>query len=86
MNTAHVLARELKRFLPWHQARLDCLSQLIMMLIQVSTVNLTQLALAFIEECFHNLKGDKYGFSITISRSKNIERLNLLLLMGALAR
>ncbi|EDZ66119.1 hypothetical protein NOC27_2799 [Nitrosococcus oceani AFC27] len=34
MNTAHVLARELKRFLPWHQARLDCLSQLIMVLIQ----------------------------------------------------
>lgn len=47
MNTAHVLARELKRFLPWHQGRLDCLSPLIMALIQVRTVNLTQLALAF---------------------------------------
>lgn len=47
MTTTHVLARELKRFLPWHQARLDCLSRLIVALIQVRTVNLTQLALAF---------------------------------------
>jgi hypothetical protein len=43
----HELAQELKRFLPWHQARLDCLSRLIVALIQVRTVNLTQLALAF---------------------------------------
>ena len=47
MNTTHVLAQELKHFLPWHQARLDCLSRLIVALIQVRTVNLTQLALAF---------------------------------------
>lgn len=38
-----------------------------------------------IEECFRDLKSDKYGFGITVSRSKNIERLNLLLLIGALA-
>jgi hypothetical protein len=47
MNAAHVLKQELKRFLPWHQARIDCLSQLMIALIQVRTVNLTQLALAF---------------------------------------
>ncbi len=47
MTATHVLARELKRFLPWHQARLDCLSHLIVALIQVRTVNSTQLALAF---------------------------------------
>lgn len=47
MTATHILARELKRFLPWHQARLDCLSRLIVALIQVRTVNLTQLALAF---------------------------------------
>jgi hypothetical protein len=47
MNTTHVLTRELKRFLPWHQARIDCLSRLLVALIQVRTVNLTQLALAF---------------------------------------
>jgi hypothetical protein len=47
MNTTHVLAQELKRFLPWHQTRLDCLSRLIVALIQVRTVNLTQLALTF---------------------------------------
>jgi len=38
-----------------------------------------------IEECFRDLKSDKYGFGITVSRSKSIERLNLLLLIGALA-
>ncbi len=47
MSATHVLSREPKRFLPWHQARLDCLSHLIVALIQVRTVNLTQLALAF---------------------------------------
>ena len=47
MSATHVLSRELKRFLPWHQARLDCLSRLIVVLIQVRTMNLTQLALAF---------------------------------------
>ena len=47
MTTTHVLSEELKRFLPWHQARLDCLSHLLVALIQVRTVNLMQLALAF---------------------------------------
>ena len=47
MFATHVLSRELKRFLPWHQARLDCLSRLIVALIQARTVNLTQRALAF---------------------------------------
>ena len=47
MTTTHLLRRELKRFLPWHQARLDCLSHLMVSLIQVRTVNLTQIALAF---------------------------------------
>lgn len=47
MMAAHLLKCELKRFLPWHQARIDCLAQLIVAMVQVRTVNLTQLALAF---------------------------------------
>ena len=47
MTAAHLLKQELKRLLPWHQARIDCLAHLIVALIQVRTVNLTQLALAF---------------------------------------
>lgn len=38
-----------------------------------------------IEEAFRDLKSDKFGFGITISRSKNIERLNVLLLIAAIA-
>jgi hypothetical protein len=47
MTTAHLLMKELKAFLPWHQARLTCLAHLMLALIQVRTVNLTQVALAF---------------------------------------
>jgi hypothetical protein len=47
MSPAHLLKLELKGFLPWHQARLDCLAHLILAMIEVRTVNLTQLALAF---------------------------------------
>jgi len=47
MNAPQALSRELAAFLPWHRTRLDCLSRLIVALIQVRTVNLTQLALAF---------------------------------------
>lgn len=46
-SAAHLLRQELKIFLPWHQARLDCLAHLMLALIQVRTVNLTQRALAF---------------------------------------
>ena len=46
-SAALLLKQELKIFLPWHQARLDCLAHLMLALIQVRTVNLTQLALAF---------------------------------------
>jgi hypothetical protein len=38
-----------------------------------------------IEEAFRDLKSDKFGFGLTISRSKQIERLNMLLLIAALA-
>ncbi len=38
-----------------------------------------------IEECFRDLKSDKFGFGFTMSRSKNIERLNILLLISTLA-
>ena len=38
-----------------------------------------------IEEAFRDLKSDKFGFGLTLSRSKNIERLNSLLLIAALA-
>ena len=38
-----------------------------------------------IEEAFRDLKSDKFGFGMTISRSKNINRLNILLLIAALA-
>ena len=47
MTATHLLSRELKRFLPWHQARINCLAQLMLAMISVRTVNLTQLALAF---------------------------------------
>lgn len=47
MNAPQVLSRERAAFLPWHRTRLDGLSRLIVALIQVRTVNLTQLALAF---------------------------------------
>ena len=46
-SAALLLKQELKIFLPWYQARLDCLAHLMLALIQVRTVNLTQLALAF---------------------------------------
>ena len=38
-----------------------------------------------IEECFRDLKSDRFGFGFTLSRSKNIDRLNILLLIAALA-
>ena len=38
-----------------------------------------------IEEGFRDLKSDKFGFGLTISRSSNIDRLNILLLIAALA-
>ena len=38
-----------------------------------------------IEEAFRDLKSDKFGFGMTISRSKNSDRLNVLLLIAAIA-
>jgi hypothetical protein len=38
-----------------------------------------------IEECFRDLKSDKFGFGFTVSRSKNVERINILLLIAAIA-
>lgn len=38
-----------------------------------------------IEESFRDLKSDKFGFGLAVSRSKNIQRLNILLLIAALA-
>ena len=38
-----------------------------------------------IEEGFRDLKSDKFGFGFTLSRSCNIDRLNILLLISALA-
>lgn len=38
-----------------------------------------------IEEGFRDLKSDKFGFGFTISRSHNVARLNILLLIAALA-
>lgn len=38
-----------------------------------------------IEECFRDLKSDRFGFGFTLSRSRNSERLNILLLIAALA-
>lgn len=38
-----------------------------------------------IEECFRDLKSDRFGFGFALSRSKNIDRLNNLLLIAALA-
>ena len=35
-----------------------------------------------IEEAFRDLKSDKFGFGITVSRSKNVKRLNTLLLIA----
>jgi hypothetical protein len=38
-----------------------------------------------IEEAFRDLKSDKFGFGMTVSRSKNVNRLNILLLIATLA-
>jgi hypothetical protein len=38
-----------------------------------------------IEEGFRDLKSHQYGFGLSVSRSKQIERLNILLLIAALA-
>jgi hypothetical protein len=38
-----------------------------------------------IEECFRDLKSDRFGFGLALSRSKRIDRLNNLLLLAALA-
>ncbi|NIW00058.1 IS4 family transposase [Candidatus Saccharibacteria bacterium] len=38
-----------------------------------------------IEECFRDLKSDRFGFGFTLTRSKNTSRLNILLLIAALA-
>jgi len=38
-----------------------------------------------IEECFRDLKSNRFGFGFTLSRSKDCERLNVLLLIAALA-
>lgn len=38
-----------------------------------------------IEECFRDLKSDKFGFGFTDSRTKNVERLNILLLIAAIS-
>ena len=37
-----------------------------------------------IEACFRDLKSDQFGFGLSVSRSRNIERLNILLLIAAL--
>lgn len=38
-----------------------------------------------IEAAFRDLKSDQFGFGMTLSRSQNIDRLNVLLLVAALA-
>ncbi len=38
-----------------------------------------------IEEGFRDLKSDKFGFGLAVNRSKSIQRLNILLLLAALA-
>ena len=38
-----------------------------------------------IEAAFRDLKSDQFGFGLTLSRSRNIDRLNILLLIAALA-
>lgn len=38
-----------------------------------------------IEECFRDMKSDRFGFGLNLSRSKQPGRLNILLLIAALA-
>lgn len=38
-----------------------------------------------IEECFRDIKSDRFGFGFALTRSKRIDRLNILLLIAALA-
>jgi hypothetical protein len=38
-----------------------------------------------IESCFRDLKSDRFGFGLTLSRSRPIARLNTLLLLATLA-
>src|SRR5512144_4873 len=47
MDLLHSLQRELKEHLPWHQARLRLIAQVLVALIQVRSVNLTEIACAF---------------------------------------
>jgi hypothetical protein len=47
MDHINSLHRELKRHLPWHQARLRLMAHVVVALIQVRSVNLTDIALAF---------------------------------------
>ena len=37
-----------------------------------------------IEACFRDLKSDQFGFGLSISRSRRVERLNILLLIAAM--
>lgn len=47
MDPRHLLRQELKVHLPWHQARLRLVAQFLVALIQVRSVNLTEVACAF---------------------------------------
>jgi len=47
MDHINSLHRELKRHLPWHQVRLRLVAHFVVALIQVRSVNLTDIALVF---------------------------------------
>lgn len=38
-----------------------------------------------IEECFRDMKSDRFGFGFSLTRSRDVQRLNILLLIAALA-
>ena len=48
MMEINLLGREFKGLLGWHQARMTLLAQFVLALIKVRTVNLTQVAQAFV--------------------------------------
>ena len=51
MHVIYPLVEKFSQNLSWHQARIECMSQLIIGLLQIHTVNLSKLANTFIGEC-----------------------------------
>lgn len=70
MKQISELHKTLSHFLDWNKARIDCLAQILRALLQVRTVNLTQIAAAFQtevkeESCYRRVC--RFSFSFDLS-------------------